>query len=424
MAGPIAFYCPDPIQSCQLIPGGNTPASGAQLFVFQPGTTAHQNSYTDASASTARSNPIILDSGGNIPGNGEIWITSTAKFVLAPPNDSDPPQSPYWTRDNVPGINQITAAQVQALSAQTEWVPGTTPVFVGVTAFTVTGDQTTTWTTGRRVKATVTGGDRFGVVTSQTLSGASTTIGVTLDSSTLNAGLSQVSYGLLSTPNGSVPWTQITSTGLFFESPVTTGAMLINGTSTINGDLTLNGHFFGPGLVFIASTAANNTSSIAFNSSVISSLYDEFEFHLHNFVPSVNLSSSFVRVSSTNGVTWTTTAIYDYFGGGAFRTGTASTFAQGALTQIQILLSHSSGINNNAPFGAMNGILRLYEPYSTSGIWKRMSYSMDGSMGAGFDFKLDGMANVEATGTVNAIQFFWSTGSTAAGNIFVYGLRR
>jgi hypothetical protein len=142
MAGPIAFLAPDPIQSCQLIPGGNTPASGGLLFVYQVGSTTKSNSYTDPSASTARTNPIVLDSGGNIPGNGEVWITSTAKFVLAPSNDTDPPSSPYWSKDNYPGINNITAAQVQSLSAQSEWVQGSTATFVGVTGFSVVGDQT------------------------------------------------------------------------------------------------------------------------------------------------------------------------------------------------------------------------------------------------------------------------------------------
>jgi len=214
MAGPIAFYSPDPIQSTQLIPGGNTPAAGAQLFVYQVGTSTKQNSYTDASASTARTNPIVLDSGGNIPGNGEVWIVSSAKFVLAPSNDTDPPSSPYWTRDNVPGINNITSTQVALLSSQSEWIPAGTPTFVGVTAFTLTGDQTSLFTTGRRIKAAVTGGDRFGIVTSAVLSGGSTTIGVMLDSSTLNAGLNAVSYGILSTPNGSLPWSIETSSGV------------------------------------------------------------------------------------------------------------------------------------------------------------------------------------------------------------------
>jgi hypothetical protein len=220
MAGPIAFLSPDPTQSTQFIPGGNTPASGAQLFVYAPGTTQKISTFTDPSASTARTNPIVLDSGGNIPGNGEVWITSTAKFVLAPSNDADPPQSPYWTRDNYYGINNITAAQVQSLSAQSEWVQGSTATFVGVTAFSVVGDQTLIYTLGRRVKATVTGGDRFGIVTSAVLATNTTAVGVTLDSSTLNGGLSSVSYGILSTPNGSIPWTIETSTGLLISASV------------------------------------------------------------------------------------------------------------------------------------------------------------------------------------------------------------
>lgn len=204
----MAFYAPDPIQSTQFIPGGNTPASGALLFCYSVGTTAKQNTYTDASASTARTNPIVLDSGGNVPGNGEVWIASSAKFVLAPSNDTDPPSSPYWTRDGLPGLNNVTSGIFS------EWVQGSTATFVGVTAFSVVGDQTALYTLGRRIKATVTGGDRFGIVSSAALSGGSTAVGITIDSSTLNSGLSNLWYGLLSTPNGSVPWTVETSSGI------------------------------------------------------------------------------------------------------------------------------------------------------------------------------------------------------------------
>lgn len=214
----MAFYAPDPVQSTQLIPGGNTPASGALLFCYSVGTTAKQNTYTDASASTARTNPIVLDSGGNIPGNGEVWIASSAKFVLAPSNDTDPPNSPYWTRDNLPGVNNVSA--LVASSAAGEWVQGSTATFVGVTAFSVAGDQTALYTLGRRIKATVTGGDRFGIVTSSVF-GANTAVGVTLDSSTLNAGLNAVWYGLLSTPNGSVPWESFTTSGINELAPIT-----------------------------------------------------------------------------------------------------------------------------------------------------------------------------------------------------------
>jgi hypothetical protein len=224
-----AFLASGPVQGTLFQPGGNTPAAGALLFAYQVGTSTKQATFTDASASTARTNPIVLDSGGNVPGNGEVWIASSAKFVLAPSSDTDPPSSPYWSMDHLPGINNVSS------NAASEWVTGSTATFVGVTAFSVAGDQTTLYTLGRRIKATVTGGDRFGIVTSSVFGGVNTVVGVTLDSSTLNAGLSVVSYGLLSTPNGSVPWAVETTSGINFIAQITTNTLTVVGSTSAYG---------------------------------------------------------------------------------------------------------------------------------------------------------------------------------------------
>jgi hypothetical protein len=194
-----AFLAPDPIQSTQLIPGGNTPAAGALLFCYQAGTSTKMDTYTDPTASTARTNPIVLDSGGNVPGNGEVWIASTAKFVLAPSNDTDPPGSPYWTRDNYSGINNI----VSQLSSA-EWVSGPTPTFLSSTSFVLAGDQTNTFTENRRIKTANTGGTVYGYIQNSVF-GTSTTISIVPDSGSLDSGLSSVSYGLLNADNESVP---------------------------------------------------------------------------------------------------------------------------------------------------------------------------------------------------------------------------
>lgn len=203
-----AFLAPDPIQSTQLIPGGIVPAAGGLLFCYQAGTSTKLNTYTDPTASTARANPIVLDSGGNIPGNGEVWITSTAKFVLAPFNDSDPPVSPYWTRDNYSGINNITSQLAGA-----EWVVGPAPTFISVSTFALGGDQTNTFTKNRRVKATVTAGTVYGMVNTSAF-GVSTTVNILMDGTPLDPGLSAVSYGVLSSINVSIPG--VSSTNTFF----------------------------------------------------------------------------------------------------------------------------------------------------------------------------------------------------------------
>src|SRR5690242_428374 len=156
------FLAPNPINTTQFVPGGNTPASGALLFSYIQGTSTKQNTFTASDGLTARTNPIVLDSGGNIPGSREVWIPAglPAKFVLAPSNDTDPPSSPYWSVDNVSGINDNT-------SILTEWVStASTATFVNGSTFTFSGDQTGTLTPFRRLKTVNTGGTLYSTVTS------------------------------------------------------------------------------------------------------------------------------------------------------------------------------------------------------------------------------------------------------------------
>lgn len=195
------FLAPDPLQSTQFIPGGNTPASGAQLFLYVAGSVStKQTGYKDNLGSASWVNPIVLDSGGNLPNGGSLWFLSgqTYKAVLAPSNDLDPPNSPYWTRDNLAGINDTTGSQ-------SEWISGPSPTFVSSTQFTLVGDQTPTFTIGRRARFTVTAGTVYGRITNSVF-GVLTTVTMKMDGSTaLDSGLSAVSYGLLSSKIKSEP---------------------------------------------------------------------------------------------------------------------------------------------------------------------------------------------------------------------------
>jgi len=239
-----------PLPFPQFIPGGNSPANGAQLFQYQSGTSTKQSTFTTSSGAVSNANPIVLDSGGSITGSREIWLTQGQmyRYVLAPSNDTDPPSSPYWTMDSISGINDISG-----LSASGEWILGTTPTFVGATSFTVVGDQTAIYTVGRRVKTVNTGGTVYSTITASVSAAGVTTVTVVNDSGTIDSGLSAVSYGLLSTPDGSIPFTQVRSAGLDFSSGVvTTGALTVTGALRITSNA----------LTFTnASTASLNTSS-------------------------------------------------------------------------------------------------------------------------------------------------------------------
>ena len=221
------FLAPDPLQSTFLIPGGNTPGNGAQLFTYLAGSTTKQTVYKDNAAATPWSNPIVMDSGGNLPNGGVIWIPTgvTIKAVYAPSNDTDPPGSPYRTIDNIAGINDVT-------TSGSDWQAGPTPTFVGATQFTLAGDQRAIFTNGRRIKSTNTGGTIYSTITNVGFAASLTTVNVANDSGSLDSGMSAVFYALIDPSLSSIDWYSVQRKG-------TAVASAGNGTTDIwgtNGD--------------------------------------------------------------------------------------------------------------------------------------------------------------------------------------------
>jgi len=222
------YYAPDPIQSMQFIPGGIVPANGGQLFFYAAGTSTKTTVYKDNAGAVTWSNPIVLDSGGNLPSGGEVWFQSgiTYKVVFAPSNDTDPPTSPYWTKDNLAGMNDVNNT-ISAL----EWVVGTTPTFISTTSFSLVGDLTSTYTAGRRIKTTNTGGTIYSTVISSAYGGVTTVVTVANDSGVLDSGMTDVSYGLLNPVNPSISQAEINrkSTAIASDGSGTTNIWGITG---------------------------------------------------------------------------------------------------------------------------------------------------------------------------------------------------
>jgi len=175
-----------------------TPAVGNQLFFYVAGSVnTKQATYTDSTGAVPNANPIVLNSLG-MP-TTEIWFAAGAayKVVYAPANDTDPPTSPIFSVDDLLGINDVSVLGGQ------EWIVFSgAPTFVNATAFTLVGDQTSTFHVGRRVKTTNAGGTIYSTITASVF-GALTTVTVLNDSGVLDAGLNAVSYGLDSAVNPS-----------------------------------------------------------------------------------------------------------------------------------------------------------------------------------------------------------------------------
>jgi hypothetical protein len=63
--------------------------TGGKLYTYLAGTTTPTPTYTTSAGNVARTNPIVLDAAGRVPGSGEIWVTVGVvyKFVLTDSND-------------------------------------------------------------------------------------------------------------------------------------------------------------------------------------------------------------------------------------------------------------------------------------------------------------------------------------------------
>ena len=86
--------------------------SGGLLYIYAAGTTTPATTYTSISGATPHANPIVLDSAGRV--TSEIWITegTSCKFTLKTSTGTE-----IWTKDNIEGINDVSAAIAAATAA-------------------------------------------------------------------------------------------------------------------------------------------------------------------------------------------------------------------------------------------------------------------------------------------------------------------
>ena len=99
----MAVLTPSP--KTAFVDAAGEPLVGGQLYTYIAGTTTLQTTYTDSTATTANTNPIILDSRGE----ANVWLGGAIyKFVLKDADDAL-----IWTVDN---ISAPTAAVSPVLS--------------------------------------------------------------------------------------------------------------------------------------------------------------------------------------------------------------------------------------------------------------------------------------------------------------------
>lgn len=177
-----------------------------------------KTTYTDSTGIVPNTNPVLLDS----TGSASIWYDGLAKITIC-----DRYGTVQKTIDNVPTV-QLQAASTSATS--TEWpVFSGTPTYISTTQFSVPGDYTTTFTAGRRLKITQTGGAAFYTVSSSSYGSSVTTVNVVKDLINLNSGISAITIGIMDPAYPSLPIQPIVSkTSNYSIAPTDCGKTIIS----------------------------------------------------------------------------------------------------------------------------------------------------------------------------------------------------
>lgn len=178
--------------------------SGGKLFIYEANTTTKVTTYAETDGLSANSNPIVLNSRGEVPNGLYVAGGIQYKLVLSPSTDTDPPTSPIWTRDDLDPLGYVPQ------SALSEWQSsGATATQTGASTFTVSGDQRGVFQVGRRVRAAITAAPQlsYGTVSAASFGAGITTVTLSPVSTSLDGGLTGTipDVGLLQSDNPSVP---------------------------------------------------------------------------------------------------------------------------------------------------------------------------------------------------------------------------
>jgi hypothetical protein len=190
-----------PVWNEPLFKSDGTFAVGYKIWTRIAGSSTPVTTYTAADGLTANANPITLDARGQVP--SQIWISEGVSIDIILTDDSGDDVTlgtnvTIDTQDDVRGINDTTTTQDQWQAS------GLTPTYISATSFSLVGDQTSAFHVGRKIKTTNSGGTIYSTISASTF-GAVTTVTVVNDSGVLDAGLSAVSYALLTSTNDSLP---------------------------------------------------------------------------------------------------------------------------------------------------------------------------------------------------------------------------
>lgn len=212
-----------PIINSQQEDANGAPLNAGTVEIYLAGSSTPVASYSDQAGLIANTSPIVLNTLG-LNSQGAVWLPGGVAYKLVIKNEFGLVQR---TIDNVSGINDTTVTVDQ-------WIPYPgPPTYISATSFSVVGDQTQSFQVGRRIKSVNTAGTVYSTITASTYGAPNTIVTVVNDSGVLDAGLSQVSYGLISPLDGSLPGGRLLNVRVFSTAGTATYTKTPGTTSVV-----------------------------------------------------------------------------------------------------------------------------------------------------------------------------------------------
>lgn len=167
------------------------PLAGGRIYTYEAGSfSVLKTTYNDQDGSVPNSNPIVLNSAGQLPVS--IWLEPDQLYnlVLTAPDGVTVIKS----FDDVTGVAIINASTVDTTSI---WVETPNAVYLSGTQFLVPGNFAGQYLQGNRVRLTLSTGYAYGTVVSSVFSAPNTTVTIINDGAALNSSLSTAEYSIL-----------------------------------------------------------------------------------------------------------------------------------------------------------------------------------------------------------------------------------
>ena len=213
--------------------------NGGKIYQYQAGSDSVQlATYTGIDGLVANANPVILDASGRP--DTAFWLSNGTLYNLVLTDSADNVIAHY---DNVSGVIYTPPSSGGGSTGVDIWnLETAVPAYVSGNQFQIPGDLSSDFAVGNRVKATCSSGLVYGTVSAVSFSSPNTQVDLIMDSTSLDSGISDVSWSSLIANGRTVDAGGVSYAGtgyggvigsLSYATPNTTGGQITLGVTKL-----------------------------------------------------------------------------------------------------------------------------------------------------------------------------------------------